>query len=255
MNRVIFPFKLFPGWDKPEDKDPAFWELADLVVTQANKFYQTVLVCDEYTKSYFEGKLPFNKIEISKGIREYEGNSYCIPKLKAIIEQTEPYIMLDLDSVLLKPLPTYLNIAFGFAEINMFHPGGVTEGTLQNTFNLYFQKHELDKIKTNLPGNMVLKWDKIPNSSLVYVPEPQVLSDIYSEILEDHLEAIEEVSPMMVEQFLVIQYLNHSNHRVNWVQSSYGEIHESYYLHWDKYNKGDNILKLLRERYMSKPLI
>jgi len=260
LNRVIFPYKIFPGWPLPEDKDSTFWELADLAVTQANKFYETILVCDEYTKSYFEGKLPFTKIELSKGIEEYKGNSYGVPKLKAIIEQTEPYIMLDLDSVLFKPIGPYLNIAFGFAEVNMLHPEGVTEGMLQNAFNLYFQKDELDQIKPSLPKDTVLKWDRIPNSSLVYVPEPKVLSDVYSEILDNHQDIIEDVSPMLIEQFLVIQYLNHYGHRVDWVQLDYGinglSTNQSYYLHWGKHDTENNhLLQLLRSRYMKKPLI
>lgn len=260
MNKVIFPYKLFPGWPKPEETDPTFWELANLAVTQANKFYDTILVCDEYTFNYFKDKLPFTKIEISEGISNYKGNSYGLPKIMAMLEQTEPYIMLDLDSILLKPIKEYSNIAFGFAEINFQHPEGVTEGMMDSAVRLYYQKEELDKVKPNLPANLVLKWNKIPNSSLVYVPDPEVIINIYTEIIENHQNEIESISPMMTEQFLLIQYLNHYGHNVDWVQIDYGieemSINQNYYLHWGKNDTKSNLLlKLIRDRYMKTPLI
>lgn len=260
MNKVIFPYKIFPGWPKPDETDPTFWELADLVVTQANKFYDTTLICDSYTLDYIQDKLPFKNVELSDGVSNYKGNSYGLPKIMAMLEQTEPYIMLDLDSVLLKPIKKYDNIAFGFAEINFQHPEGVTEGMMDSAVILYYQKEELDKVKPNLPTDLVLKWNKIPNSSLVYVPDPEIIKEIYSEILLNHKDVIEEISPMMTEQFLLIQYLNHYGHKIDWVQMDYGiedmNINQNYYLHWGKNDTKNNILlKLLRDRYMKKNLI
>lgn len=260
LNRAIFAYKIFPGWPKPDESDPTFWELANLVVTQANKFYNTTLVCDEPTAEYFKDKLPFTNIEISKGITEYKGGSYGIPKVLAMIEQTEPYISLDLDSVLLKPIKDYNDITFGFAEVNFNHPEGVTEGMMDTACRIYFNKDELDKIKPNLPTDLVLKWEKIPNGSLVYVPNPEIISKIYSQILDDHQDIIEQVSPMMIEQFLLIQYLNHYDYNTNWIQLDYGieemSINQNYYLHWGKNDTEKNILlKLLRDRYMKTPLL
>lgn len=259
MNKVIFPFKVFPHWDPPHIKDPSFWELAEVVVTQANKFYETVLVCDEYTKKYFGDKLPFSKVEICSEIGEYNGKSIAIPKILAMINQKEPYIMLDMDSVLFYPLPKYPNVAFGFAEVDFTKPF-ISIEILNYAMTHYGKKHELDLVKKNIPKGMGFRYNKIPNCSLVYVPDPEVLKKIYIQILEDHKHIIEDISPMMLEQFLIIQYLHHFDKRFDWVQKDLGYIGSSekgtYYFHWDKYNTlSSPLLKLLRERYMESPLI
>lgn len=259
MNKVIFPFKVFPYWDPPHIKDPSFWELAEISVVQANKFYETVLVCDEYTKEYFGEKLPFSKVEICNEIGEYKGKSIAIPKILAMISQKEPYIMLDMDSILFQQLPEYPNIAFGFAEVNFTKPFIPIE-VLNYAMANYGQKHELDLVKENVPKGMGFRYNKIPNCSLVYVPHPEILKEIYTQILEDHKDSIEKVSPMMIEQFLIIQYLYHLDERFDWVQNDLGYIGSfekgAYYFHWDKHNGASSpLLNMLRERYMKNPLI
>lgn len=259
MNRVIFPFKTFPYWEPPHKKDPAFWEVATLAVNQANKFYETILVCDEYTKEYFGDKLPFSKIEICKSIEEYNGKSFAIPKILAMLDQTEPYIMLDLDSILFKSLPNYENITFGFPEVDFTKPF-ISIEVLNHVMTCYGKQDELDLVQKGSPEEMVFSFNQIPNCSLVYVPTPETVTEIYNQILEEHKEVIEKVSPMMVEQFLIIQYLKHYNERYNWLQKDLGYSGafegNSYYFHWDKYNSSTSpLLGMLRERYMKLPLI
>ena len=262
IKKVIFPYKIFPGWKLPHESDSSFLDLAELAIEQAKKYYEVVLVADKLTITYFGNNDlldKFSKVEESVGIENYKGQSYGVPKMLAMMEQTEPYIMLDFDSILLKELPDVSDITFGFPDVD-FTKESITEGMINYCFNVYYNKKEIDMVKALLPENYYLDWKKLPNSSLVMVPDPNVITNVYVQILENFESIIEIISPMLTEQFLLAQYLRLKGHPYKFLQKTYGAedsaLQTAYFLHWGKHDNDNNLLlKLLRERYMKKQVI
>ena len=260
IDKVIFPYKIFNGWPLPHESDESFLELAELSIEQAKKHYCVHLIADNKTIEYFESTdLKFDVVEESKSIENYNGKSYGVPKMLAMMEQNDPYIMLDFDSILLKDLPDVTDVTFGFPDVD-FTKEAITEGMMNYCFNIYYNQKEIESIKKYLPENYYLDWKKLPNSSLVMVPEPEIIKNIYSEILDTFKDIIEDVSPMLTEQFLLAQYLRLQGHHYKFIQKTYGAedsaLQSAYFLHRGKHdNENNQLLKLLRERYMKKSLI
>ena len=40
IKKVIFPYKIFPGWKLPHESDSSFLDLAELAIEQAKKYYE-----------------------------------------------------------------------------------------------------------------------------------------------------------------------------------------------------------------------
>ena len=97
--KAIFTFKKIDGHYKPRDE--RFVQMAKLSVLSASRFYKTKLYTDTYGKYFFESRgIKFDEVEILESIDKYKGGLEVIPKIYTLLEQTEPYIHINLETII-----------------------------------------------------------------------------------------------------------------------------------------------------------
>ena len=113
--KVIYAFKQFSKHYKPFDD--TFFELARLSVELSKKYYTTEFYCDSESKILFEANgVFFDKVIVSDKIESYSGSLTSMAKVYAMIEQTEPYIIVDFDTLILKNCPKFIQLGLGIQK-------------------------------------------------------------------------------------------------------------------------------------------
>jgi hypothetical protein len=181
-----------------------FFKLAKLSVELSKRYYDEVIM---YTTK--ESEVIFNKNGIYFDTVKYftdtsniTEHSYGLPKIKAMIDQKDPYIIIDLDVLLFEKINSHNTITYGYSEVNKI------SSIDKDYINKYYHqpyKHIEDKI------NFELEWGVFPSNSLVVVNNPIIVSHAYKEILKliDNVD-FRKPNPLTVqfyEQFLLYNYL------------------------------------------------
>lgn len=215
--KVIYAFKqLHREHYKPFDE--TFFKLARLSVEMAKKYYSTKLYCDrESLKMFNHNNVKFDEVEILDSIEQYSGNLTCMSKILAMMEQTEPYIMCDFDSVILQNIPNVSTIKFAYPETVKLHLNTVLyEGRPDDYIN-YLDKYyatPYNKHKHKFHDWFLVDPDTSPNNCIVMVNSPIMVREIYKDILSKFTtEEMDLTGPMFIEQFLLYHYLK--NFRVD----------------------------------------
>lgn len=202
---AIYSFKEFPEHNKPINNN--FYDLAKISIKSAKKYYNTVLYCDmEVYNKFTENGLIFDKVVILDEITNYQGRLYCYPKICAMMQQTEPYIMLDFDSVILEKIETTHTITYGYYEVDL-NKHINSHGLM---WAVYHHLELFEKIKHLFPLNETINydWTTYPNFSVLVVKNPFIISHIYKTILNTiPSEELEKLTPTFVEQFMCYQYV------------------------------------------------
>jgi hypothetical protein len=187
----------------------SFIRLARLSVKSAKKYYKTRFYCDEPSLQFFnENGIFFDEvIMVGDFVKDYPTIS-SISKIYAMMHQTEPYLLLDLDTVLLEKITSQHTITYGHPEIQINHKY-ISLDTLLYTYERYlnpFNSHirryfdDLDISK--------MDWLMYPSFCLVMVQSPLLIRDVYLDIFNRiPKQAIAKIPAELVEQFLCHQKL------------------------------------------------
>jgi hypothetical protein len=254
---AIYSFKRIFNHYKPLSEN--FYRLAKISISLAKRYYNTKLYCD--TEAFIDFKkngLIFDEVVILKELDEYNGNLYCIPKINAMLNQTEPYVMLDFDSLIMEKLESTHTITYGYYEVDLInypsnnaHMSWINEGYLepfQKIKDLYTQ-HELNRFD----------WRQFPNTSLLMVKNPGLVRTIFNEMftkIEPSL--VEETTTTLIEQFLLHQYVRMSradygvftDSPIETVDNLAELMHTKKYLHLNINEDGfDKALDMLEDYY------
>jgi hypothetical protein len=209
--KVIYSFKkLNTDHYKPIDNN--FFKLAKLSVGLAKKYYTTEFYGDSDSFDLFKSKgIEFDKVNLLDSIKNYNGNITSYSKLMAMMEQTEPYICLDFDTLLFQKIENDSTFIFGYPEIGSLKLHNIlTEVNPQNYLEYiqtYYKRH-LIKYKHKFPSYLNPSTNEIPNFSLFVCNHPtlikEILNDIFGRFEKDELE---EMGAMFIEQLLIYLYL------------------------------------------------
>jgi len=232
---AIFPFKpldRFRNYNK--DKD-LYFQIAELAVKSAKLFYKTRLITDTEGKEIFEERgIHFDTVEILDSIDNYTGNNIAFPKLYAMQTRKYPYIMLDFDSILHKPVPITKGTVYGHPEFDFTKalPGVDIMKYLYTTYiKDYYEKIE-GKSST---VDSSLEWFEFPSMSLFHTDVPNLVSDCIFTLIKDYgVDTLEITSPQLIEQFLLFNLFNSSNFRIIPLQETPGDDikdENTYYTH------------------------
>jgi hypothetical protein len=204
---AIFAFKIIDNHYKPINDD--FIRLAKLSVKSAKKFYKTKIYCDVNSHNFFtENGILFDEVVIiNEFIDDYPGQ-YSIPKIYAMIKETEPYILMDLDVVLFEKLESTRTITYGYPEVNlnnkhvnMYNVAWAQDAYVKpfiNNVQKYYSDQEL----------FTMNWSIYPCFCVVIVKNPMIMSTIFKTIFElIDKEDINVITPTLLEQFLSHQYI------------------------------------------------
>lgn len=204
---AIFAFKIIDNHYKPINDD--FIRLAKLSVKSAKKFYKTKMYCDVNSHILFtQNNILFDEVVIIDEFIDDYPAQYSIPKIYAMIKETEPYILMDLDVVLFEKLESQRTITYGYPEINLnkkhlniptvawAHDAYITP--FVNNIQKYYTEQELS----------MMNWSIYPCFCVVIVKNPMIMSIIFKTIFElIDKKDINSITPTLLEQFLSHQYI------------------------------------------------
>jgi hypothetical protein len=209
--KVIYSFKtLKTEHYKPIDKN--FFKLAKLSVELAKKYYKTEFYGDSESYNLFEDRgITFDKVTLLDSIKEYDGNITSYSKLMTMMEQTEPYMCLDFDTLLFQQIPNDSTFIFGYPEISSLKLHNILTENGSEKFldyvNLYYKRH-LVKYKHKFPAYLNPSTNEIPNFSLFVCNHPTLIREILKDIFNRfETEELEEMGAMFIEQLLIYLYL------------------------------------------------
>lgn len=236
---AIFAFKMINNHYKPINDN--FIRLAKLSVNSAKKYYKTKIYCDIESINFFNSvHILFDEVVIiNEFINDYQ-NQYSIAKIYAMMKETEPYILMDFDVVLLEKLVSPHTITYGHPEISINRNHINTDEIIWvhdfyvKPFNEHIRKYynndELSKIN----------WTTYPSFCVVMVKNPLIMSNNFKTIFSlIGKEDINKITPTLLEQFLSHQYILKYN-------VDFGFITEHPYYNGDKFDK----LKLISNKYV-----
>lgn len=221
--KVIYTFKKFKHILNIEN--PIFLDMARLSVQHSRKFYKTELYCDEASKNFFyDHDVKFDNVFVLDEIENYDGEIYAIPKMITYSKQTEPYIHLDFDTIILRYLTFDKDVTFGYYDED-YSPYTIIKYS-PFVYNTYINSFE-NYVKNYYAPDEYLQWRwmKFPNNSLFAVNDYIFVSQSYSEILErlkdvTLLPDSETNIGQFIEQFLIVSYLD-SN------KKTYGSVYKT----------------------------
>jgi len=221
---LIYSFKKF-NHSHYKPIDSTFFNIAKTSVDMARKHYTTILYCDSASKKMFETNgVIFDKIIICDSIENYSGRLIGMIKILAMMEQTEPYIISDFDTIIFKKPIQKNTIDFAYPELK-----NITDDTDWNSYDedkyLYrLYKKPFDKYHSKFSEYYNHGWDipsNISNHSLVMVSHPILVKEIYHEVLSIlSVKEQEDCYSPFLEQFLLTYYLT-------FMKVDYGYIHDS----------------------------
>lgn len=210
VRKVIYSYKILDKYWK--ERNEAFFSLAKLSVTLAKRFYTTVLYCDKATEAEFKKRgIVFDEIVYLSSLRQVNENNYGLAKILAMQEQTEPYLIIDLDTLLFEPILSNHSITYGYKEADPSKEWGAK----------YIKQYYLDPYQNFKQDIKIdLDWTVFPSNSLVMVQNPYIVTDSYNKILEligkDYLKS----TVQFYEQMLLYAYLQHENVDVGFIYNN-----------------------------------
>jgi hypothetical protein len=156
-----------------------------LSVLQARKLYKDVELYTNPEQAKFFKRLgiPFTRIDTL--VLEHE-NANCpsIPKLKTYAAQTQPFIHIDLDTVLFEKVPIAKNRPVLFAHSDF--GGGVDYSCLNSIYTSYI--NPLTEAKDQLPDFYTSNYDhaELPNMNTVVVQDVELFKNATQRALDSY---------------------------------------------------------------------
>jgi hypothetical protein len=193
---------------KPLNDD--FYRLAKLSIKSVSKHYKTILYSDVDTANMFGEKgLIFDKVVILESLQNFKQHNYALPKIYTMIEQTEPYIMFDFDTIITEKLESTKSITYAYYEVDLtkkFNIGNfywVENGYMKDFRNTLKQYYDSDFVSE-------MDWRRYPNFSTLMVKNPNIVKDCYNDMLKRvPLEVLDKLQPTLIEQFMLHQHVLH----------------------------------------------
>jgi len=164
---------------------PAFWNMAKLSVTYANRFYNTILYCDTKTQELFEkNDIPIGEFRILDDIENYQGVIYPMPKFYGLIDYCEknpnkPFFHIDLDTVIINKLTEPKEtIAFSHPEINL--KKRVTPSVIEFLQRSYIKPYEMLNLAEQIGE---YNFSFVPNYNIIYIKNGRLAKKYLEELV------------------------------------------------------------------------
>ena len=163
ITRAIYSYKLIENYWKGQSDE--FFKLAALSVKLAKRHYRNVaFYTDRKTERKFkEYGIEFDEVIYLDSFKNVNEHTYGLSKIYAMMEQVEPYVILDFDTLLFENIQTPHTITYGYKEGEPENIGGT-----RYINRYYLQPYEELKDKIDIQ----LDWLTFPNNSFVAVKNP-----------------------------------------------------------------------------------
>lgn len=202
INRAIYSYKIIDDYWKGQSD--TFFELARLSVKLAKRQYKNVVFyTDRKTEKKFkEYGIVFDEVVYLNSLKDVNEHTYGLAKIYAMMEQYEPYVILDFDTLVFEPIETSHTITYGYKEGEPENIGGK-----EYINNYYLKPYQNLRHKIDIP----LDWLVFPNNSFVAVKNPFIVKNAYikiMDIMKDDLDN-QNSTVQFYEQCLLYNYLSH----------------------------------------------
>jgi len=237
---VIFAYNKMTYHYKPMNED--FIRLAKLAVKSAKKYYRTKFYGDQESFDFFtKNEITFDDVIIldQEQIDKYF-NIYSISKIYGMMNETEPYILMDFDVVLFEKLESKHTITYGMPEADVGKDTKFESLTwIYDSYVLPFRKVIKNYYSQKEIGEF--DWSVFPSFCVMMVKNPIFVKNVYEEIFQRlPRRAICQSTPTVIEQFLLHQ--NVVKYHVD-----YG-----FFLDYNYYNTNDdfNIMETMSKKFL-----
>lgn len=185
-----------------------FFELARLSISSVSKFYKTFLYTDSKTAKLFEEHgLVFDNVVILNSIENTRIQNYALPKIYAMLEQKEPFVMFDFDTVIGEKLESDMDITYAYYEVDLtetFDPNILSY--VQDSYVKPFHDKFINYYDTLFVDNF--DWRRYPNFCALMVNNVDLIKECYWDLLKRvPIDIIENTPPTLSEQFLLHQHV------------------------------------------------
>lgn len=261
MVNAIFAYKVLDHFWKP--KDEYFWKAARISTHYASKFYTTVLYADIKTYELLTSRgVKFDKfVDCTERFANITEHTYGATKMLAMMEQKEPYIILDLDTVIFSRINSSKAICYGNKEIDvtLSKPPVDKKTDIDYLIKYYYSsyKHFSDRHPEEV---LSVDWNTYPSNCLIAVNSPFIVKEIYYYILQMLKVELKNIPPLYTvqfyEQFLLYSYLAKNKIDTEFIYNhppgedfrdidTLLDLYQFKYIHLDRYHSDDNTKKVI----------
>jgi hypothetical protein len=229
-----------------------FFKLAKKSIESVSKYYKTIFYTDTESYDLFTKRgLKFDEVVILDILEHSKIQSYGLPKIYTMMNQYEPYILLDFDTIITSKLESEYEITYAYYEMDFtkhFRSSNVRwilESYIEPFNNVLIKYYEKDFVNN-------FDWRRYPNTSTLMVKIPKFVRDSYNDLLNRvPLDVIESVPPTLHEQFLLQQYVINNSITYGTFLDGYTDINnikkeKIYHINTNEINC-DNIFKIIDE--------
>lgn len=192
---IIYTYKTITDGKSNVPKDKGYtkgltdgvWKLAKLSVEQANLFGNTKMYCDSESYTRFHNSdIPFKELIHYRQLDTFDTHHWGLHKLMVMRDQANPYLHIDLDTILLKP-PTIkkdVDVTFGFKAWDFRVGHSINWDEIDYVYNVYvsnFKKYHLNskmewrfykRFKSQQHNEDYLDYGIQPSLSYIHVNNP-----------------------------------------------------------------------------------
>lgn len=200
---IIYTYKTIADGKSNRPKDKGYtkglvdgvWKLAKLSVEQAKLFGNVKMFCDSesYTK-FHNSDIVFDELIHCHELDEFDTHHWGLHKLMVMRDQHNPYLHIDLDTILLKPpkINPNVDVTFGFKAWDFRVGHNIKWDEIDYVYNVYvsnFKKYHLDswrfykKTKTQEHDEDIIDFGIQPSLSYVQVNNPIAVRKAVKETL------------------------------------------------------------------------
>jgi hypothetical protein len=188
--------------------DPNFFKLAKKSVESVSKFYKTTFYTDNQTHELFKkNHVFFDEVVILDALENKKLMNYALPKIYAMLEQEQPFIMFDFDTIISEELTCDYDITYAYYEVDLtenFNPSNIK--WIMEAYLTPFQNKISGYYDLNFVNSM--DWRRYPNFSVLMVKDVFYIKQFYLDLFERvPLNVIETTSATLIEQFIFHQFV------------------------------------------------
>ena len=264
--KAIYSYKILDRFWKKRTED--FFKLAKVSVEYSKKLYPTVLYTDNYSKSVFDKNgVIFDEYVVDDSLfKDVNEHTYGLSKFVIFENENNPYISLDLDTILFQKIYSDKSIVYGYKEIDFkesFYDSLKLESPndQQKQFHMdytekYYWKYFMLMDEEFSKRKLLHYTDTYPSNSLIVVNNPSLMRECSLMVRELVNKSYRKFTVQFYEQYLLYALLRNYKASIGFLHKKTPiiDLKEEYrlpqllrykFLHLDTYDRSPEVMDLV----------
>lgn len=260
--KAVYSYIILDRFWKKRTED--FFKLARLSVNYTKKIYPTVLYTDTRSKEIFDKNgVIFDEYVVNDDyFKEVNEHTYGLSKFIVFLKEESPYVTLDLDTIIFSKLYSNNPVTYGYKEIDFAAVTGYEEKQLHIKYlkKYYWKYNSLVESKLK-EKNIEHSIDTYPSNSLMIVNNPSLVKECAKQVINLIDKDYRKYTVQFYEQYLLYLFLRKYSPETGFVtydnpdtafkdfEKGYelGDVLRHKFLHLDRYDRDDNVKKIINE--------